>query len=132
MYDAYRLNVLQGAHEMVSWVSLTARSDTYYGYFNPAFLFMTGRVLLFPLVVLLPAGVYRILITESAPLARLALAGFLAAPFAASLTAERPTPERILFIATFAAIISTYGVRQLLSKRDTGAHAGARTAAASA
>ena len=122
MYDAYRLNLLQGAHEMASWVSLTARSETYYDYFNPTFLFLTGRVLLFPLVVLLPAGLYRMLIHESTPMARLSAAGFLAAPFAASLTAERPAPERILFLTTFAAVVSVYGLRQLLSLRKT-AHA---------
>jgi hypothetical protein len=103
--------------EMVSWVGLTARSEVYYDYFNPTFLFLTGRVLLFPLVVLLPIGLYRILIRESTPLARLSLAGFLAAPFAASLTAEPPTPGRILFITAFAAIVSAYGVQHLLLLR---------------
>jgi len=109
--------VLQGVHEMVSWVGLTARSETYYDYFKPSFLFLTGRVLFFPCVVLLPAGLYRILISESTPLARLSLAGFLTAPFAASLTTERPTPGRILFITTFAAIVSSHGVQQLRSLR---------------
>jgi hypothetical protein len=117
LYDAHRFNVLQGVHEMVSWVGLTARSEMYYDYFNPSFLFLTGRVLLFPCAVLLPAGLYRILTSDSTPLARLALAGFLTAPFAASLTAERPTPGRIVFITTFAAIVSAYGVQQLLSLR---------------
>jgi hypothetical protein len=115
LYDASRFNVLQGMHEMVSWVGLTARSEVYYDYFNPAFLFLDGRVLLLPLVVLLPAGLYRMLTDESTPLARLSLAGFLAAPFAASLTAEPPTPARLLFITPFAAIVSTYGVQHLLA-----------------
>ena len=117
LYDAHRFSVLQGVHEMVSWVGLTARSETYYDYFKPSFLFLTGRVLFFPCVVLLPAGLYRILISESTPLARLSLAGFLTAPFAASLTTERPTPGRILFITTFAAIVSSHGVQQLRSLR---------------
>ena len=115
LYDANRFSVRQGVHEMVSWVGLTARSEVYYDYFNPAFLFLTGRVLLLPLVVLVPAGLYQILADETTPLARLSLAGFLAAPFAASLTAERPTPGRILFITPFAAIVSVYGVRRLLA-----------------
>lgn len=117
LYDANRFNVLQGVREMVSWVGLTARSEVYYDYFNPAFLFLTGRVLLLPLVVLIPAGLYRILTDETTPLARLSLAGFLAAPLAASLTAEPPTPGRILFMTPFAAIVSAYGVRHLLSWR---------------
>jgi len=115
LYDANRFNVRQGIHEMASWVGLTARSEVYYDYFNPAFLFLTGRVLLLPLVVLLPAGLFQIVSDETTPLARLSMAGFLAAPFAASLTAEAPTPGRILFITPFAAIVSAYGMKRLLS-----------------
>ena len=115
LYDANRFNVRQGVHEMVSWVGLTARSEVYYDYFNPALLFLSGRVLLLPLVVLVPIGLYQILTGETTPLARLSLAGFLAAPFAASLTAERPTPGRLLFITPFAAIVSVYGIQRLLS-----------------
>jgi hypothetical protein len=115
LYDANRFNVRQGIREMTSWVGLTARSEVYYDYFNPAFLFLTGRVLLWPLVVLVPAGLYQIVAEEATPLARLSLAGFLAAPFAASLTAEAPTPARILFITPFAAIVSAYGVKRLLA-----------------
>ena len=117
LYDANRFNVRQGVREMASWVGLTARSEVYYDYFNPAFLFLTGRVLLVPLVVLVPAGLYQILSDETTPPARLTIAGFVAAPFAASLTAEAPTPGRILFITPFAAIVSAYGVKRLLSWR---------------
>ncbi len=117
LYDAMRFNVLQGMHEMASWVGLTARAGVYYDYFNPAFLFLTGRVLLFPLALLIPIGLYRILTVEPTPFARLSLAGFLAAPLAAALTAEPPVPARIIFITTFAAIVSAYGVRHLQSFR---------------
>ncbi len=115
LYDANRFNLRQGAREMASWVGLTARSEVYYDYFNPAFLFLTGRVLLFPLAVLLPVGIGHIVLDETAPLARLSIAGFVAAPFAASLTAQTPTPGRILFITPFAAIVSAYGTKRLLS-----------------
>jgi hypothetical protein len=114
LYDANRFNVLQGIREMASWVGLTARSEVYYDYFNPAFLFVTGRVLLWPLVVLIPAGLYHIVTSETVPLAWLSLAGFLAAPFAAALTAEPPTAGRITFITPFAAIVSVYGARRLM------------------
>jgi hypothetical protein len=113
LYDADRFNVLQGIREMTSWVGLTARSEVYYDYFNPVFLFLNGGVLLLPLVVLVPAGLYRILTEDSRPLARLVLGGFIAAPFAASLSAQPPTARRILFLTPFAAIVATYGVRQL-------------------
>src|SRR5207244_4405481 len=43
LYDADRFSLRQGVREMASWVGLTARSEVYYDYFNPAFLFLTGR-----------------------------------------------------------------------------------------
>jgi len=116
LYDADRFNLRQGLREMASWIGLTARSEVYYDYFNPAFLFLTGRVLLFPMAVLLPAGLYQIMSCEDTVFARVALGGFLAAPFAASLTAEAPTPRRILFLTPFAAVVATYGVKWLLAR----------------
>jgi hypothetical protein len=117
LYDANRFNVRQGIREMASWVGLTARSEVYYDYFNPAFLFLTGQVLLLPLAVLIPAGLWQIVEDEATPMARLSVAGFFVAPFAASLTADAPTPGRILFITPFAAIVSAYGVKRLSSWR---------------
>jgi hypothetical protein len=113
LYDANRFNVLQGIREIVSWVGLTARSDVYYSYFNPAFLFLGGDVLLWPLLVLLPVGLYRIVTCETTILARLLLLGFLTAPFAAALTAVSPTPRRAIVMTPFAIMISVYGVRSV-------------------
>jgi hypothetical protein len=127
LYDANRFNLGQGVHEMASWVGLTARSEVYYDYFNPAFLFLTGSVLLLPLIVLLPAGVYQIVSDDTTLLATLSMAGLLAAPFAASLTAEAPAPGRILFITPFAAIVSVYGLKRLRSWVDwASSYAGPR------
>jgi hypothetical protein len=111
LYDAQRFNLLQGLREMTSWVGLTARTEVYYDFFNPAFLFLTGRVLLFPLFVLLPIGLWHLLTKENNVPARVSLLGFFVAPFAASLTAEPPTPTRILFLVPFATVVSMYGVR---------------------
>jgi hypothetical protein len=119
LYDANRFNLRQGVREMASWVGLTARSEVYYDYFNPAFLFLTGRVLLFPLAVLLPVGLVHVMSDETTPIARLSIAGFIVAPFAASLTAQPPIPGRILFITPFAAIVSAYAVKRLLSWRSS-------------
>jgi hypothetical protein len=115
LYDANRFNLRQGVREMVSWVGLTARSEVYYDYFNPAFLFLTGRVLLFPMALLVPVGLLQILADEESLLARLSMAGFFASPFAAALTAQAPTPGRILLLTPFAAIVSAYGLRRLLA-----------------
>ena len=117
IYDANLFNPRQGVREIVSWVGLTARSEVYYDYFNPAFLFLTGRVLLMPLAVLIPAGFVQMVSHERTLLTRVSIAGFLAAPFAASLTADAPTPARILFITPFAAIVSAYGLKWLLAWR---------------
>lgn len=115
LYDANRFNLRQGIREMTSWLGLTARTEVYYDYFNPAFLFLSGQVLLLPLAVLLPLGVYHIVSDDNRPLARLSVAGVIVAPFAAALTADAPTPARMLFVTPFAAIVSAYGVKYLLS-----------------
>ena len=115
LYDADRFSMLQGLREMASWVGLTARSEVYWDYFNPAFLFLTGGVLLPPLLVLLPVGLFRMLRDKPAPLTQLLLAGFAVAPLAASLTAEAPVPGRILFLTPFAAVISALGLQYLLT-----------------
>ena len=115
LYDANRLNPLQGVRDMASWIGLTARSEVYYDYFNPAFLFITGHVLLWPLAILIPIGFYQIATDETSVLARLAVGGFFIAPFAAALTAENPIPRRILFITPFAVLVATAGMRRLLA-----------------
>ena len=117
LYDANRFNPRQGLREMASWVGLTARSEVYYDYFNPAFLFMTGRVLLFPLAVLLPAGLWQIVSDETTLIARLSMAGFLVSPFAASLTAQPPVAARLIFMVPFAALVSAYGLKRLTAWR---------------
>jgi hypothetical protein len=131
LYDANRFTLRQGIREMTSWVGLTARSEVYYDYFNPAFLFLTGRVLLLPLVVLVPVGLYQIVADETTPMARLSLAGFLAAPFAAALTAQPPTPARMLFVTPFAAIVSAYGLKRLLAWSGSSFGAGSQRLARS-
>ena len=110
LYDANRYNVLQGTREVASWVGLTARSEVFWDYLNPAFLFVTGRVLAWPLAILLPVGLYFALVKDSTMLGRLALAGYVTAPLAASLTAEPPVAARIFWIIPFAALLSAYGV----------------------
>jgi hypothetical protein len=91
-------------------VGLTARSEVFWDYLNPAFLFVTGRVLSWPLVILLPVGLYFALVKDSTMLGRLALAGYVTAPLAASLTAEPPVAARIFWIIPFAALLSACAV----------------------
>jgi hypothetical protein len=115
LYDADLYYPWQGAREIASWVGLTARSEVYWDYFNPAFLFLTGGVLFPPLMVLMPLGLFALLREPSSPLTRLWLAGLAVAPFAAALTAETPIPARAIYITPFAALISAAGVQYLLA-----------------
>lgn len=115
LYDADRFSLRQGAREITSWVGLTARSEVYWDYFNPAFLFLTGGVLFPPLIVLLPAGLFAALRGPSTTLTRLWVAGLAIAPLAAALTAEAPVPARAIYLTPFAAIIAASGVKYLLT-----------------
>jgi hypothetical protein len=127
IYDANRFDLVHGLREVVSWVGLTARSENYYDYFNPWFLFLQGntfqetlrqpRVFLLPLVVLLPAGLHAVVTRERNPTAWLVTAGFLVAPAAAALVAEPYVARRIVYMIPFAAILATYGIRHLLASR---------------
>jgi hypothetical protein len=70
-------------------------------------------VLLPPLILLIPIGLYQLL-DKATPSTLLVLLGFLAAPAAAALLAEQPIPRRILFLPPFAAIVSVYGVKNVM------------------
>ena len=113
LYDADRYNVLQGIREVTSWVGLTARSEVFWDYLNPAFLFVTGRVLSWPLIVLLPLGIYFVIVRDASLMGRIALAAFVVAPLAASLPAEPPVRARIAWILPAAALLAMFGVEFL-------------------
>ena len=125
LYDAGRFNVLQGAREMVSWVGLTARVEVYYDYFNPGLWFLQGgtlrsafvrpEVFLPPLLLLVPAGILRLLTPGHSYESWLLLGGLAVAPVAPALTAQPPVPHRLLLATPFAAVIAAYGVVHLIS-----------------
>jgi hypothetical protein len=128
LYDANRFNILQGVREVTSWVGMTARSEVYWDYLNPAFLFITGRVLAWPLALFVPIGVYRTVIGDSTLIDRVSLLGLLTSPIAGALTAEPPVPERAIWIVPFAAMIASQGIFWVIGwwRRDpTGATAAA-------
>jgi 4-amino-4-deoxy-L-arabinose transferase-like glycosyltransferase len=125
LFDATRLAPIEAAARFSPWSALRTRVLAYYEYFNPSFLFFTGGpsieettqkagVLLLPLALLLPAGVYRIIQCEPRT-ALLYLAGLLIGPLAAVVVGEGDQTRRILFMLPFAAIVATYGVRHWLT-----------------
>lgn len=133
LYDADRFNVIQGVREVGSWVGLTARSEVMWDYLNPAFLFATGRVLAWPLIVLVPIGIYVVIARDTSLLGRLAFAGYLASPLAASLTAEPPIRSRIGWILPFAALLSAFAATAIMQwlgpkRGDRAQHTPERTA----
>jgi hypothetical protein len=120
LYDAQRFTLLQGMREMSSWVGLTARSEVYWDYFNPAFLFFsrTGlaasvpspQVFLTPLCVLMPIGLYHVA-TQSSLLVRwMLIGGLLSAPIPGALTAQPPIATRFTTAIPFAALLAAYGI----------------------
>lgn len=122
LYDANRFNVYQGVREVTSWVGLTARSEVFWDYLNPAFLFVTGRVLSWPLAILLPIGIYYVIARDVSIIGRVAFAAFVASPLAASLPAEPPIRSRIAWILPAAAMLTACGVegvRRLAGRRTT-------------
>lgn len=126
VFDADHLSWWHGFREVMSWVGLTARSEVYYDYFNPSFLFFSGGsslieatqkagVFLLPFAVFLPAGIYHLVKRENGPWAWLFLAGLVTAPLAAALVVEPYATRRILPMLPFATIIAAYGVKELVS-----------------
>ncbi|MGQ0736174.1 MAG: ArnT family glycosyltransferase [Acidobacteriota bacterium] len=125
LYDPSRLNILQGARELASYTSLTARSEAFYDSFNPSILFFSGGsslingtrqagVFLFPVALFLPVGLYHMVTRGLRPAWLILLLGFVSAPLAGSLVAEVAV-NRMLVMLPFAVLIATLGVESLLS-----------------
>lgn len=117
------LTPLQGIKDVLSWSSLTLRSDIYWNAFNPSRLFFAGESSLvdstraaglFPLVflVLLPIGFYDFL-TRPLTVPRLAiLSVFVIGPVPGALVGEE-TIGRYLFVAPMAALVATAALARL-------------------
>jgi 4-amino-4-deoxy-L-arabinose transferase-like glycosyltransferase len=124
IYDARRFGPLQGAHEIVSWTSLSARSDVYFSYFNPSMLFFSGAgslvqstrqagFFLAPFIVLLPGAVIYVVRRKTEWFAWLSLAALAATPLAASIVDEHGAVQRVLALAPFAAIVVVYTLKHV-------------------
>jgi hypothetical protein len=108
LFDADRLNLLQGIRDMGSWTSLTVRAEVYWDALNPALLFLDG-VMWFPLAVPLVRGLVAYLTSRRGTPDWIVLATFFAAPAAIAVIGQPPVPGRLLLIAPAAAIIATRG-----------------------
>jgi hypothetical protein len=106
---------------------------TYWGYFDPGYLFLTGGpslttstgrvgVFLLPLAILLPLGLYALLLREDPfGLDALVLIGIVTAPIAATLKGQPSMVQRALFMLPYAALVATAGLDWLWQRRGRGA-----------
>jgi 4-amino-4-deoxy-L-arabinose transferase-like glycosyltransferase len=120
VYDASRLNPLQGALRLLGYQSLTARISVYYDGFNPSMLFFSGGssiinatrqsgVFLLPLAVFLPLGLYRAATGGMTPLNLVLLLGFFTAPIGPAVVNQMMV-NRMLVLLPFAVLLATLGV----------------------
>ena len=124
IYDASRLNPLQGARDFINFNNMQERVSLYWGYFDPQFLFFRGGsemslkshagVLPAASCVLIPIGLY-VMLKRRTNLDVVLTAGFLTSPLAAILVDEPHIARRDLPVVPFAVLIAVIGAEQLLS-----------------
>lgn len=125
VYDSARMGPLQGVKDLASYFSLGVRSDVYWRFFGPTFLFFFGDaslidstreagVFTWPVGLLLPLGIYQIIASRRTTVGLVLLMAFALAPLAAVISANVAI-HRGLVIVVFGVLIATYGVDFLLS-----------------
>ena len=107
---------------------------TYWSYFDPSFLFVSGGasrrfstglvgVFLLPIAVLLPIGLYSLVRRDRRSWVSLVLiAGFLSAPLAATLRGAPFAIERTMALLPFVVLISGSGLALLWESQRMSAH----------
>lgn len=129
LYDSARLESASGAGRLASYANAIDRVSVYWDYFSPSFLFFAGDtglingtryagVFLWPLMVLLPAGVYRLVVQQRSSAGWLLVMCLAASPLAATVVAERYKINRALVMLPLAALVATAGVEMLWGSRQ--------------
>lgn len=129
LYNSARVSPAEGARQLASYASVADRVGVYWDYFNPSLLFFAGDtglingtryagVFLWPLMVLLPAGVYRLLVQQRSTAGWLLIVGLAASPLAATVVAERYRINRALVMLPLAALVATAGVEMMWASRQ--------------
>ena len=129
MSDQEQVSLIQEPQNALRLDKLAATVSTYWGYFDPSFLFMiggpslttsTGRVgvFLIPLAVLLPLGLFT-LIRRPDPfsLHALIVLAVVLSPIPATLKGQPFMTPRVMFMLPFAALIAGYGFDWLWRNR---------------
>jgi 4-amino-4-deoxy-L-arabinose transferase-like glycosyltransferase len=124
LYDARKLNALQGIREFLSYTNLERLSSLYWTYFSPSFLFFSGDgqitfstrsvgVLLMPLALLVACGFYQVIVRRPSIANLLVVIGFVSAPAAAVLVPEPAAIIRAVALLPFAALLAAFGLELL-------------------
>src|SRR4029079_12209108 len=115
MSDQEQPSMIQQPKNAFRRDKVAATMATYWGYFEPGYLFLTGGpsfttstgrvgVFLLPLAILLPLGVYALLLRPD-PFRRTALMllGIVTAPIAATLKGQPGMVQRVMFMLPYAS-----------------------------
>lgn len=124
LYDSAHVGLLRGLRSLVGYFGLGVRSDVYWRFFSPGFLFFSGDssivdstreagVFTWPVAILLPLGIYQIIAGGRRPIGPLLLGGFALAPLASVITADVAI-HRSLALLPFGVLIAAYGAEALL------------------
>jgi 4-amino-4-deoxy-L-arabinose transferase-like glycosyltransferase len=129
-FDSTARHALGEAHGGFSafYLAVSDRAGAYWNFFNPSFLFLTGDsslinstrevgVFLLPIAVLLPLGIYQIVVVRPSRFNIMLLCGLVSAPLAAVMMAAIEI-RRALLLLPFAIVLATFGVERLLSARS--------------
>jgi hypothetical protein len=124
IYDASRLNPLQGMKDFANYNNIQERVSLYWDFFDPQFLFFSGgaeMALRYPAGVLpaacvlwIPIGLY-VMVKRRTAFDLVLLAGLLAAPLPAILVDERYIARRDLAVIPFAVLAAAFGADYLLA-----------------
>ncbi len=123
-----QLDVIHHPREVFSAHFVTERWPIYRSFFERSFLFeqavthvmsstYTAGVFLKAMKVLIPIGIYHILINRRTPFTLLLVATFLLSPLAASTIPEKYAIDRALVLVPTGALIGAFGVDWLLAPR---------------
>jgi hypothetical protein len=109
-------NPIEGLVTFFRYDVFAQRISLYWDFFSPRHLFF-GDVFLWPLVLLLPLGLYDVTCREKwTPQTTAIVWGLALAPVAAALFGERQSIAGALPVLPFAAVLSAAGVELLISE----------------
>ena len=135
MSDQEQVSLIQEPQNAFRRDKVAATLSTYWDYFDPGFLFLRGGpsmttstgaigVFLIPLVVLLPVGVYALLLKpDPAGLHAIVLSASSPRRFAATLKGQPYMIQRVLFMLPYVAFVAAAGWAWMW---DSGRRFGAR------